>query len=350
MTELPSNQPQYEELQDIRSSLEQPRKKPSRLWIGLGIVAVVLLVVAAIIQTLTPRTVRIPETPFVVTNSNNTLPNLTEVSYSGPTPDFPTQFSVYAVTQTLPEQVVVGDMLAKYGLMKPRNDANYWINGPISLIQDTSPPMYTLVLKDPENEALPVINIEQARLVASRFMQDTFPEFQFSLIPGSEGYFILSTEPGGPVPPEQATGVTLSFTPTLETENLPIFYDKSFEPPFIVTVDGNNTIRTLRFSPLFKQYTKVDTQNVLSLDDALTQIESGVASIISATIEDMNRVSMSELTAATFSSVGLEYRQDPNFDVLYPFFHFYGTGTSSNGVTAEIEVITPAVKLTGFQR
>ncbi|MBW7944453.1 hypothetical protein H3C70_03575 [Patescibacteria group bacterium] len=335
----------YSEMRNIRASLqdESPRK-PSRIWMVLGGAAIVLLIIAAVIQVLTPKKVTIPETSFVTTNVNDTLPHITDVSYTGPTADFPTQFPIFSSRQLFSEGQVVSDISAKYGLLKPDPEANYWINGDLGLVHDQTTGSYTLILKDPSNEALPVVDPTRAEEVAHSFLEEVFPEIPLRPMMDAASYYIMSSEPDNTVTASEATAVVIPYTPEIETE-YPVIYEKSFQPAFAVTVDGENTIRVLQFFPLFQQFTKVDEQAPISIDQALEQIKQGVASIISATIVDYNRVPISDLTKAEFTSVTIEYRLDPTSQLLYPFYHFTGKGTNSRNVNAEIDVITPAVNI-----
>lgn len=338
---------QYSELQDIRSSIAVDKdKKTSKFWIVLLVIAVVILFIGAIVQVYTPKTVKVPETSFIKTNVNNTIPNLKKVTYTGPTPDFPTQFSIYSAKIVVSETDIVKTLSAKYGLLRPNSDANFWVNGDLSLVHDTTTNMYSLTLKDLSNESLPIVNPTQAEEVASAYLKETFPEISLRPLMDQANYFILGFEVEDSSPPSKATAVTIPYTAVLDSENFPVVAEKSNNSLFSITVDGDNTIRVLSFSPQFQQYTKIGVQPPISIQEALTQIQNGVASIISASIIDFNRVQMSDLTAATFTNVTIEYRTDPQSGILYPFYRFAGIATSTSNVTADVNVITPAIKTT----
>lgn len=342
---LPEERPHYAELEEIRSSLTTKRR-PSKLWIILGVVAVVLLVIVAVFQALTPDTVTVPRSSFVQTNANNTLPGLVNVAYTGPAVELPAQFSIFSSQQTITRQQVIADLLARYGLIKPSNDANYWENGGITLYEDTTLKTLTLTLKDLADEELPVVDPSTAQGVAALYLQQTFPEITLRPMMEQASFYTLSIEPDSSVEPSEATAINIPFTPVLETETYPVIFQKALFPAFTVTVDGRNTIRSVTFFPDFNQYVKIDTKVPITIDEALAQIKSGTASIIDATIEDINRVPLSDLTSADFKTVVIEYREDPSTKLLYPFYHFTGTATSESGVTADVDVITPAVRTT----
>jgi len=338
---------QYAELQNIRSSISREKQgKFPKIWIILLVVAVVILLIGAVVQVYTPKTIKIPVTTFTKTNSNNTVPNLKKVTYTGPTPDFPNQFSIFSATTVASDTDIVKTLSAKYGLLRPNTEANFWVNGDMSLVHDTTTNTYSLTLKDLSNETLPVVDPTKAEEVATAYLKDTFPEIQLRPQMDQATYFVLGLEVESTSPQSQATAVTIPYTAALDNEDFPVFAAKTNTSLFSVTVDGQNTVRVISFSPQFQQYTKIGVQPPISISDALTQIQNGVASIISASIVDFTRVQMSDLTAATFTDVAVEYRSDPQSGMLYPFYRFSGTATSANNVTADVSVITPAIKTT----
>jgi len=337
---------QYENLQSIRASIAQKPQQRTKLWIIIGTVVVVLLVISAVVQIYTPKTVTVPETSFTTTNSNNTLPNLQNVTYTGPTPDFPTQFSIFSARTIVSQGQLVQELSAQYGLLKPFPEANFWVNGNLSLVFDPTTNSYTFTLKDLTNETLPIVDAARAEEVATSFLIQAFPDISLRPMMDQASYFVLGLEIEETSSPAQATAINIPYTAQLDTENFPVVYEKATQPLFVVTIDGNNTVRLVIFYPQFQQYTRIDTKAPISIDDALLQIQSGVASIISSTIVEANRVTMSELISATFTSVTVEYRLDPKSELLYPFYRFTGTATSANNITADVEVITPAIKTT----
>lgn len=338
------------EVQQIRQSLYEP-KRPSPFWIAVGAVAVVILVIGAVVQVLTPDTVTVPQTTFISTNPNNTITNLKSVTYTGPAVETPNEFSIFSAQRTLTKEAVIADLLAKYGLIKPSPDSNAWVNGNISLIEDKTVGTLNLrlTLGNPA-EQLPIINATEAIQVASTFLAQTFPEVSLRPMMETTSYYVYGLEPDSNVPPEEANIMNISYTPVLESENYPVVFEKALYPAFTVAVDGKNTIRSVTFFPVFSQYVKIDSKVPISVDEALAQIQTGVASIIDATIASNERVLLSQLTSAEFTSAEIEYREDPTTQLLYPFYHFRGTAKSDNNITATVSVITPAVKTTPTAR
>lgn len=347
MPEAQSQPPQqYAELHSIRESLisEKPRKQ-TKLWIVLGVVAIVILVMGSIVQVFTPQKVKIPQTNFVMSNSNNTRPNLRTVTYTGPAVDLPNSFAIYSATSVLSEGKMIADLSAKFGLLRDNPDSNIWTNDEISLTHDETRGIYTLVLKDLTEEKLPVVDKDRAILVASAFLKDTFPEVNLRPLEDQVSFFEIGLEIEESASPEEANGINIPYTPVLESEDYPVIFEKADQPMFTVTVDGKYTIRMLLFYPDFKQYQKVDALPPISTEDALKNIQNGIASIITASIVEPDRVTMSQLTSATFSTAKIEYREDSGSGLLYPFYRFSGTATAGQ-VTADVDVITPAVKVT----
>lgn len=342
---------QFNELKNIRAELVSKRQQQRpTLWIGLLIVAVVLLLIAAIIQVNTPKTVTVPITSFISTNSNNTIPNLRKVTYTGPTPDFPNQLSIFSATPVLGESEMIQDLSAKYGLLHVNPKSNLWTNGGLSLFRDTSAKNYILTLKDLADEQLPIVNSTLAEQVATTYLKDTFPQVQLRPMMDQASYFVIGLEIEEASKPDEATGVNIPYTVDLGIENFPVVFEKADQPLFIVTIDGNNTVRLVTFYPQFQQYSKLEAKTTLSIQQALEQIQNGVASILRASVVDFDKVKMSDLTAATFTAVTIEYRLDSQSNLLLPFYKLSGTATSANKVTADIEVITPAVQTTSITR
>jgi len=349
MTDGTQTPPQFEELQNIRSGLntQHPKQRPT-LLVGLIVIAVVLLVIAAIIQIYTPKTLVVPQTSFVSTNSNNTIPNLRKVSYTGPTPDFPNQFSIFSASLVVSETQMIQDLSAKYGLLRVNPTSNIWTNGALSLFKDTSANHFVLTLKDLRNESLPIVNPTTSEQVATSYLRETFPQIQLRPLMDQATYFVLALEIESNTSSDKATGMNIPFTQVLETEEFPVIFEKADQPLFFVTMDGNNTVRLVTFYSQFQNYVKVDTKAPISVEQALDQIQNGVGSILSASTVEVNRVKMSDLTSAILTAVTVEYRLDPQSSLLYPFYKFSGTATSANNVAADIQVITPAIQ-TGSQ-
>jgi hypothetical protein len=240
---------------------------------------------------------------------------------------------------------MIADLSAKFGLLRDDPESNLWTNDGISLTHDQTRGIYTLVLKDLTDEELPIVDKDRAILVASAFLKDTFPEVQLRPLSDQVSYFEMGLEIEESSPADKATGMNIPYTPVLGTDDFTVISEKADQPMFTVTVDGKNTIRMVLFYPDFKQYQKVDTLPPISTDAALKNVQNGIASIITAAIVEPERVTMSQLTSATFTTASIEYREDPQSSLLYPFYRFSGTATAGQ-VTADVDVITPAVKIT----
>lgn len=338
----------HQEIAQIRGSLSAA-KRPARgrIWLYLFPAAALLLLILAGAQLLTPRPVSVPRTTFVQTNANNTQQNITQAQYTGPTPDLPFELPVYQSSQVLQPGEVLSTLLARYGLVKPDPEANYWVNGNIFLIFEPTRQNYKLVLKQlDESQQLPVVNPAAAQQVADRFLATTFPQLRFKQLPDRTQLIKVVVEQSDePVPAAEATGINFSYTLDLGEIPYPVYFEKTADPAFVVSVDGENTVISFLYYPLFNQFAALDTRRLVTVDQALRQIEQGTGSIIQADVAGFERMLLSEISQAEFSAVSVEYRQDPNQTLLYPFYRFRGTGRTQSGAAAEIQVITPALAL-----
>ncbi len=340
--------PTPQELKDIQKSItpqSEQKKRDSRLLIGVAIVIVILLVVMSVVSFFTPRKTAIRETQFMTRNMDNTTTRLATVHFTGEAPSIPAELNIAQATSSLSTNEVITALISQYGLQKADPNTELWTNGPYYLSKDPYSETYlfatSLVSTTDTGQAehIPSVQKDSAVKAASQFVQQLLPNVQLKPFEGAIESINLGQE-SETAEPDKATALMIPFAPTIN--DIPIFYKKQTDYPFFVTIDGKNEVRKIVFLPQFQTYRAVAKTPSISVEKAINQILAGKASIINATYQT-EPLSLSNLRDAELTSVSLEYRDDSEQGVVYPFFHFTGTATSTTGLAAQIEIITPAV-------
>jgi len=334
------------EIQQLRLKLNQrpeQQQKAKKLWILAAIVAILLICLGSVLAILTPKKVTITTTPFFTQNMDASQTKLVTVKFTGQAPQLPPQLPIAQATSGyLPTADIITSLIKKYDLTRVSPDSEYWTSDRSSLGKDKYNDVYTLVTSqfDP-SEKLPIVQKDTAVQAAQSFLAQTLAGTTLSPLVNSVSYVDYGQE-AAETTPEKATAITVSFAPMIQ--NLPIYYKNQTAAPFLVTVDGNNSIRKVVFLPQFQTYTTVDQTKPISIDEAITQITAGNGSIIDATYT-ADPVQLSALQNAELTTVTLEYREDANQQLVFPFYHFVGKATTASHAEVDVQIITPAVKV-----
>jgi hypothetical protein len=335
--------PTPEELKTIHSSIkDEAGEKPqnNRFLFIIGGMILILIIVMSVYSIVTPDKTTIKPTEFIVRNVDDSVTRLVGVTYSGEVPDIPQDFAIARASQVVSTDEALSSLITQYGLLRYAPDMELWTNGPYYLSKDPYSDIFLFTLsRYVQGETLPVVQKDVAVRSAEEFMRELVPNVQLKPLDGGITYLEFGQE-AAETALEKATAVSVPFAPTID--DIPVFYKKQTHYPFRVTVDGKSEVRKLVFLPQFQNYLQIERIPSISLEKAIDQIRAGQAAIINATYET-DPLSLSDLKNAELTSVGFEYRDDYDQELVYPFFHFKGVATTTSGLSAQIEIITPAV-------
>lgn len=324
----------------------------SQRWFkALVIVGGLVLVVAAIIRSLTPQPLNIPAEQVIVTNTNNTNTTYDNIKYQGITPQTPTELSVanFALSSTTLDEVL-SQFITTYNLTDHINQ-NYWNGKNYSLALNPLSNQFTLsksqVLSAAPNTNLPVfkkIDYEQAKVMADKNISALFPNLQLVRTDEKTQFFRSEALHYDKVAPDQADLIEFEYNYTIN--DIPVYYSNRFEPTVQILVNSNYEIEKLTFFPMFISINEVSTMPVISVFDAVAQInDHNLASLIVTLQEKAGQVNWSSMKSGTLHDAKLEYRYNPKSPIIYPFYRMTGDMITTSDENVKVEVITPAVRI-----
>lgn len=111
----------------------------------------------------------------------------------------------------------------------------------------------------------------------------------------------------------------------------------------IVMKDGN--IFEVVFYPYTTTFNKVREYSPLSLETMKKNAESGLITYLVSSSNTEDNYEANLLATIDFSIATLEYRQNEENGYILPYVHFTGVGKDHNGITYNVEAITPAIRV-----
>lgn len=129
-------------------------------------------------------------------------------------------------------------------------------------------------------------------------------------------------------------------------EGYPIYRGSLSSSAQRVLVNNANEVVKITLQPEIIATKPTQIYDVITLDEALTQLKSGnniVLSLLSS--ETFEAINTQEVNQVNLKNAQLQYRLDPINKVLYPFLSFTGTAAlRDNTLIDQVEVIVKATK------
>ncbi len=319
----------------------------NKIFITILSLLAILLIVGAIIRVLTPPEPQLPITPFQTTNTDGSTTTFLSVQYTGPTfTPQQTSLPILSVTKlSTTEQSVVDQIISRFSLQKKDGVDGVWENpnGTI-LVKNVYKNQYSLFISVPteENEQeAQKAEAQQLISAAQKILQTTFPELTLT----TQEKLIASFEGGtDPEPTSFDKGFYFQIPFYQGISGVPVILDKSSGYPFTVTVDKNGSIRSVVFVPIFLETQSLGEKKIIPLETALENIKKGNAAIVEATfINDPETLNLNSFTNVSLDSVQLQYRYNPDIEIISPYFLFVGEGSTGQNQLMKVQIITPAV-------
>ena len=127
-------------------------------------------------------------------------------------------------------------------------------------------------------------------------------------------------------------------------KDIPIMYKNSHEYPFFVTLDIAGNVSTLSFTPSVVAFDSLNEKTLISIDQAVENINNNQATIISAGVSQAASIELEEIIGGNLNKYQLEYRVDETTSYIIPYYRFSGEVQNLNEELYTVEIITPAVK------
>jgi len=309
-------------------------------FITLIIVAGTAVLIATILRFLTPKSQPLPASPYVTINLDGSKTAFGKVTFTGTAPEFPRELSI-AQVQTSDSDLAT-KLIADYGLVPNKNSALFWQGEEYALYYNEEATQYSfLVTSEPEASETDRVEVSAARTVAQEFISTYFPKTQLQILESDIKYFADERQVSEP---QQATHVQFPFT--YQVDNFPIKVSSVNINPLVITINHDLKILRASFFPQAHTLQTVDKKPLISVTKAIENLNLDHGAVISVFQKDSQEVDMTSLQVVTLNSATLEYRIDEILHIAYPFYHFFGTAVDAEGVSFEIEVVTPAVAST----
>lgn len=326
-------------------NLQEPHqaKQKTVKWFQLIlIIAAVLLGAGYLFRLLTPT--QIPLQPIINRNYQGSTSTFEKVTFIGIAPNLPAELSVGTAENFVPlnfeDRTVKEKLITRYDLQRHPAVPTLWMSPTYGLQEIEETGSYELISQVflPEGK---LVDTVLARQVAQNFVDSIFPENNLQLLFNKIIYRHADVH-GDIVEAQDAELVEIPFGYTIDT--YPIFLEKSLEYPVTVIINADNQVQKAVFHPFFLT-PKIDGKiETLTLPEALANINSNKATIVSSRYEGFERESLEKIVTGSMSEITIEYRVSAETKRLVPYYKFSGSLTNDQGQEFYGEIITPAVQ------
>lgn len=126
--------------------------------------------------------------------------------------------------------------------------------------------------------------------------------------------------------------------------SLPVFQTYSEDVPLKTEIGPNNSVFRIEYSPSFTSFDEFKTYPLISLEEAVQELNLGKGSLITLNLEgEVKPLTSKTVTSANLSQAKLVYLYSPGKEYLVPYFIFSGTAVFAENRNAEITVLIPAI-------
>lgn len=321
--------------------------KPNWLKYLLALVAVSFFVVF-VLRAITPQEQEqtIPESQMVARNLDGTQSDFQNIVFSGEPILPPKSMAVYqaSVDRQKSREILRNSseiLISSFNLTEeiPNERVVTFLSNSHTLYIDTELNEINFSKNVPELGGR--IDEQKALETASNFLQLVLPEISMQPIKQKTRYFA-----GGyhieQVPKINANFVEIPFA--VFVDDMPIYFHQETSAPATILVDSKNQIQRAVIKIINFDYQQAATLETLEISQAIEGINQGsVGSLIMTTEESPVPLSLETIQKGSLLNVAIEYRLDPNLNLIYPFYRFEGQFTDKNGQMFEGELISPAI-------
>lgn len=310
-------------------------------WL-IGILTLIALFLVLVLRILTPTEEKIVANEFVVNNYDDTQSTFKRISYSGSELVLPELFNIYQSSNSsgIAEELV-SRLIIDLQLTADETIENYWVGANSALAKNSYEHYYVLSNAfDDQGENELTIIAEEAIQVCQNFYNKY--NILLPLIPQRDDILYLNSGfEQNIVSPQVATFLQIPLT--YELDGYKVFYENQNDYPFFCRVNNFYNLERIVFRDFFQEFQVSRQMPPLTIDQAVSNIKKGNASIIDAQSEVVQIIDLNWINEADLYSATIEYRYDSELKIAYPFYRFQAKLTNSAGINIAAEIITPAV-------
>jgi hypothetical protein len=330
-------------------------------WIKYFLIFVfAAILIAAVIRVITPQTEEplIPPSEVQKKNFDQSVSTYNNVEFVGSTSniDLTNSVGIYSAQLVDGEEELdnlISTLVSLFNLVQDPEltDKEFYISDEYSLsrsylrdelmLSRYTPP--EVMLEQIANPPPTGINTQQAISRATLFVNSIFEEQQYVPQLSSIAYLEGMMEPH-PSSEQNAHYAEISFAQQIDS--LPIILEQELVAPIRVMVSNNYLIQKAVFRTKELNLQQISDAQLLTVEEAIDRLnQESVGSIVGFAKDDPTPYSLAQISSGTLEEVVLEYRYDPELDLVYPFYRFSGTLTNSQNQSLQADVIAPAIKV-----
>lgn len=155
----------------------------------------------------------------------------------------------------------------------------------------------------------------------------------------------VGSEPIHTTDPAQASLISIPFSQYIN--NYPYRYSSSISSPVVITVGQNNQIVDAYFSPQpLPSLLEPKNYRLLTSDQIISSLNAGLGTVVYAPLYYLPG-NTTDLPPTTISQIQIEYRLDPNKNLVIPYYLLTGELflKPQDKLPIQIQILLPAVKL-----
>jgi len=287
----------------------------------------------------------VPQTEFVTTSITGQQTQFSGVRYLGGQMVVPAELSISHSSQGTSSEQVIEALLERLSLEKVGDSTNFWRNTQQqSLTLNAVSGQYQLRVNSSE-DAVTSTRLSQDELIqrAQQQLANYFPNLALQANTKKILFYEDSHEVFDTTTLEQAGLARIPFTYVID--GFPTSFRNTASEPFNVVVTTEGVVTIINFYPQFLEITSAERIKTISTQTAISNINLGRGSIISAYLEGDAPVptDLAQISSGDMTEAAIEYRFDESINTIYPFYKFKGSAVNGDGNSFKVEIITPAV-------
>lgn len=316
-------------------------------WAILG-VSTISIFLGIVFRLLTPETATMKNTLVSEGNPDGSKTNFTKLTLEGETPTLPSSLWIGTIEtfEEINAQSMIQDIISTFQLQSSPYIENVWINETYSL--SYTPEINEIRLSKnlvATENGVRVISQNSIRALIDQteaLARKIFPNLDFSSMPQLAGLY-TGVAHYESATPEEATLLRVPFS--RQFGGLPVKVDFERDFPLEIIVDSSGELAILIVRPYSLEFKAESQRDVITVQDAIRNVELGNASIIDSFSEETFRPKLDVVRRGTITDVVVEYRVDSAHKTLIPYYRFSGEFVNDQDDLFAAEVITPAVRL-----
>lgn len=281
-------------------------------------------------------------------NPDNTNTEFLNLTFSGSAPAAPEKMWVAKVLSfgKTNSQELLNSLINAYDLQQSPYVDTMWIGKTHSLEYDLENNEYRLStrlsLDNPAPHLIEPSTVSQLVSRANTEAKKIFPTIKLVSFP-NKAQLLKGGLEFGPASQDDALYIGVPFG--LSFYDTPVLLEYELDFPMVVYIDARGEVFRIVARPFSAEFEAKSQHFSLSVQEALQEIQRGNASIIESYSERTFTPKLDKVVRGEFTNATLEYRIDPNNNLLVPYYHFVGTLVNYDNDLFTADVITPAVRL-----